>query len=160
MSNTVNVTPAPAAIAPKSVSITPSNEKIYSAERIITSHKPKGEQEYLIKWKGYGSKYNTWEPEENLLDPRLLIAFRNRKSLPRISSLNYTVLCLFCFVLIFGHSMAAAFKIGPLYDCTRIQLKGVYRFPPYRQCTRSFRNTSDSIRHLRVSVYQYSHYYQ
>ena len=31
--------------------------------------------EYLVKWKGWGPKYSTWEPEENILDGRLIEAF-------------------------------------------------------------------------------------
>src|SRR6266850_1393921 len=38
----------------------------YKIENILT-HKMKGNQwQYLIKWKGYGSNKNTWEPEKNL----------------------------------------------------------------------------------------------
>ena len=28
--------------------------------------------QYLVKWKGWSPKYSTWEPEENILDPRLI----------------------------------------------------------------------------------------
>merc|ERR1712141_640081 len=31
--------------------------------------------EYLVKWKGWGPKYSTWEPEENILDGRLIEQF-------------------------------------------------------------------------------------
>ena len=34
--------------------------------------------EYLVKWKGWGPKYSTWEPEENILDVRLIEQFDKR----------------------------------------------------------------------------------
>merc|ERR1739846_292983 len=40
----------------------------------------KGKTEYLVKWKGWGPKYSTWEPEENILDGRLIEQFDKRIS--------------------------------------------------------------------------------
>ncbi|KAK3559631.1 hypothetical protein QTP86_013569 [Hemibagrus guttatus] len=38
-----------------------------------------GHVEYLLKWKGWPPKYSTWEPEEHILDPRLVLAFEEKE---------------------------------------------------------------------------------
>ncbi|CAB4031576.1 Hypothetical predicted protein, partial [Paramuricea clavata] len=40
--------------------------KFYQAERIISRRTRKRKVEYLVKWSGYSSLDNSWEPEENL----------------------------------------------------------------------------------------------
>ncbi|KAM5135894.1 E3 SUMO-protein ligase CBX4 [Mantella aurantiaca] len=54
-------------------------EHVFAVESIEKKRVRKGRVEYLVKWRGWSSKYNTWEPEENILDPRLLVAFQNRE---------------------------------------------------------------------------------
>ncbi|KAI4902851.1 hypothetical protein NFI96_033846 [Prochilodus magdalenae] len=54
-------------------------EHVFAVESIEKKRIRKGRFEYLVKWRGWSPKYNTWEPEENILDPRLLVAFQNRE---------------------------------------------------------------------------------
>ncbi|CDQ88083.1 unnamed protein product [Oncorhynchus mykiss] len=51
---------------------------VFDAECILNKRPRKGKFEYLVKWRGWSSKHNSWEPEENILDPRLLAAFHKR----------------------------------------------------------------------------------
>ena len=45
----------------------------YVVEKIVDKRPRNGRQEYLLKWKGYSSAENTWEPKENVTDcPELL----------------------------------------------------------------------------------------
>ncbi|KAI4896787.1 hypothetical protein NFI96_026699 [Prochilodus magdalenae] len=54
-------------------------EHVFAVEGIEKKRVRKGRIEYLVKWRGWSPKYNTWEPEENILDPRLLEAFQDRE---------------------------------------------------------------------------------
>jgi Chromo (CHRromatin Organisation MOdifier) domain len=49
----------------------------------IIAHKRQGSHyKYLIKWQGYPSAENTWEPESNLKhSPDLLYAYKRKKKL-------------------------------------------------------------------------------
>ncbi|KAK5905438.1 hypothetical protein CgunFtcFv8_001403 [Champsocephalus gunnari] len=53
--------------------------QVFDAECILSKRPRKGKCEYLVKWRGWSSKHNSWEPEENILDPRLLAAFHKRE---------------------------------------------------------------------------------
>ncbi|XP_034044257.1 E3 SUMO-protein ligase CBX4-like [Thalassophryne amazonica] len=56
-----------------------AGEHVFAVESIEKKRRRKGRVEYLVKWRGWSPKYNTWEPEENILDPRLLDAFQDRE---------------------------------------------------------------------------------
>ncbi|XP_072801844.1 chromodomain Y-like protein isoform X2 [Vicugna pacos] len=44
-----------------------ASEELYEVERIVDKRKnKKGKTEYLVRWKGYGSEDDTWEPEQHL----------------------------------------------------------------------------------------------
>ncbi|XP_023790839.1 chromobox protein homolog 7 isoform X2 [Cyanistes caeruleus] len=44
-----------------------------------------GKVEYLVKWKGWPPKYSTWEPEDHILDPRLVVAYEEKEERDRAS---------------------------------------------------------------------------
>lgn len=54
-------------------------ERVFAAESLLKRRIRKGRMEYLVKWKGWSQKYSTWEPEENILDTRLVAAFEERE---------------------------------------------------------------------------------
>lgn len=56
-----------------------AGEHVFAVESIEKKRSRKGRSEYLVKWRGWSPKYSTWEPEENILDPRLLDAFQDRE---------------------------------------------------------------------------------
>ena len=55
-------------------------EPEFTVESIVEKRRVNGKLEYLIKWKGYSSDENTWEPKENLNCPELLKEFEKGPS--------------------------------------------------------------------------------
>lgn len=53
----------------------PIGDRVYAAERIMKKRVRRGRVEYFVKWKGWSQKHSTWEPEENILDRRLIDMF-------------------------------------------------------------------------------------
>uniref|UniRef100_A0A8C5G8E4 Chromobox homolog 2 (Drosophila Pc class) n=1 Tax=Gouania willdenowi TaxID=441366 RepID=A0A8C5G8E4_GOUWI len=53
-------------------------EQVFDAECILNKR-----WSFLVKWRGWSAKHNSWEPQENILDPRLLAAFQQEELLIR-----------------------------------------------------------------------------
>uniref|UniRef100_A0A3B5B368 Chromobox 7 n=1 Tax=Stegastes partitus TaxID=144197 RepID=A0A3B5B368_9TELE len=58
-------------------------EQVFAVESIVKKRVRKGNVEYLLKWKGWPPKYSTWEPEEHILDQRLVQAFEEKEQKDR-----------------------------------------------------------------------------
>ncbi|XP_054270010.1 polycomb group protein Pc isoform X2 [Macrosteles quadrilineatus] len=50
-------------------------DRVFAAEKIMKKRSRRGRTEYFVKWKGWSQKHSTWEPEENILDARLIDIF-------------------------------------------------------------------------------------
>ncbi|XP_072230223.1 chromobox protein homolog 7 [Leuresthes tenuis] len=59
-------------------------EQVFAVESIVKKRVRKGNVEYLLKWKGWPPKYSTWEPEEHILDRRLVQAFEEKEEKERV----------------------------------------------------------------------------
>ncbi|XP_063796564.1 chromobox protein homolog 7 [Pseudophryne corroboree] len=60
-------------------------EQVFAVESIRKKRIRKGNVEYLVKWKGWPPKYSTWEPEEHILDPRLVLAYEEKEEKEKAS---------------------------------------------------------------------------
>ena len=77
-------TPSTAAAQPRPAGDTPESggPNVYEVERILEQRvkKPGGKLEYYIKWLGYDDSHNSWEPQSNILDPKLLTAWKQSQA--------------------------------------------------------------------------------
>lgn len=52
-------------------------DRVFAAQCILKKRIKNHKTQYLVKWQGWAPKYNTWEPEENIIDVRLIEAFND-----------------------------------------------------------------------------------
>jgi len=52
---------------------------VFAAESLEKKRLRKGKTEYLVKWKGWSSRHSSWEPSDNILDPRLISEFEEKQ---------------------------------------------------------------------------------
>ncbi len=53
-------------------------DRVFTADYIKKRRRRHGRNEFLVKWKGFPSRMNTWEPKDNILDPGLILEFEER----------------------------------------------------------------------------------
>jgi len=56
------------------------NPDVFLVESIIDKKNEKGVVKYLVKWKGYGTKDNTWEPQANIFCDGLIKAYEEKQN--------------------------------------------------------------------------------
>ena len=55
------------------------DESIFQADRILKSRRKKGKMEYLVQWHNFPRNQSTREPEQNILDKRLIVNFNKSR---------------------------------------------------------------------------------
>eukprot|EP00049_Salpingoeca_infusionum_P004599 m.81524 g.81524 ORF g.81524 m.81524 type:complete len:1182 (+) comp12640_c0_seq2:418-3963(+) len=56
------------------------DETIFNVEYIVKDRKTKRGPEYLVKWEGYSSRYNSWEPASNLVNNLALLRYQTKQA--------------------------------------------------------------------------------
>ena len=52
----------------------------WEVEKILDMRTQRSQKQYLIRWKGYSSAHDSWEPWENINAPLLMAEFEKQRS--------------------------------------------------------------------------------
>lgn len=55
-------------------------ENTFEVEKVLGKREKDGHIQYLLKWCGYSTRYNTWEPERNLECDELIAEFEQNRA--------------------------------------------------------------------------------
>ena len=63
-------------------------EDVYRVDHLLNMrYSRNGSREFLVKWEGWSSEWNTWEPEEHILDQEMLYDFLRGHAQPVVATL-------------------------------------------------------------------------
>lgn len=62
---------------------TSAGNDIYTVEKLLKQRTKNGQQQFLVKWRGFPMSQNSWEPVTNILDKRLIEKFYKDHPLAR-----------------------------------------------------------------------------
>ncbi|KAM4634908.1 chromobox homolog 7a isoform 1-T2 [Polymixia lowei] len=98
-------------------------DQVFAVESITKKRVRKGNVEYLLKWQGWPQKYSTWEPEDHILDPRLVLAYEEKEEKDRAMAFRRKGLRPRRLVLrnIFAMDLRSAHKV-PKKPASRLRL--------------------------------------
>ena len=141
------------------------NKTVFNAERLVAMRIKNGEREYLVKWVGYPSADNTWEPEENIFDQRLIDAFETvQKQMPNhtagvatfrppfYQTLLVHFLWSFLFIMNIGLISSSMPNLGPLYNCSQVNDIGVFRLSSGRDCNHNIHNKEHDLHYFQATI--------
>jgi hypothetical protein len=58
--------PIPGRVHPQPLPVVVESQEEYEVDKILNSHFYRRQLQYLVHWKGYSNRNNTWEPASNL----------------------------------------------------------------------------------------------
>ena len=62
---------------------TSAKNDIYTVKKLLKQRTKNGQQQFLVKWRGFPMSQNSWEPVTNILDKRLIKKFYEDHPLAR-----------------------------------------------------------------------------
>jgi len=64
---------------------TPPEGDIFTVNKVLRVRRKNGKLSFFVSWEGYSARYNSWVPEENVLDKDLL---RTKAVATMVSKIN------------------------------------------------------------------------
>ena len=99
----------------------PEEEPFYEVDKILQHKGETGKEKYLVSWKNFSAKHNSWEPAENFHDKKILREYWKKfKSASKINTLTILMILLFLPL-----TLAKDIKVvdQPIYWCDQIDVR-------------------------------------
>ena len=170
--NFLPTTDSPPLVKPMLDTTDVSQDPIFQAEKILRERNRKGKKEYKIKWHNYPISESTWEPEENIIDKKLIENFKSKQNnslslllTPNESKIfsknsktknNYHILShILLFLSIIDRTYPSKI-ISKLYDCSRTRHTRILKVNDVINCDAAINHNMGNVETFTGMVKEYS----